>query len=66
VVTLAPASISLMGEAAWWLPRSLDRLLPHINIEGEGPPSQPTATPTDESTAPPSGEPEPGPASAPA
>jgi uncharacterized membrane protein YdfJ with MMPL/SSD domain len=36
VVTLAPAAISLMGEAAWWLPRWLDRILPHINIEGEG------------------------------
>ena len=36
VVTLAPAAIALMGEAAWWLPRWLDRLLPHIDIEGEG------------------------------
>ena len=35
VITLAPATIALMGEAAWWLPRWLDRLLPHINIEGE-------------------------------
>ena len=35
VVTLAPAVIALMGEAAWWLPRWLDRLLPHINVEGE-------------------------------
>ena len=36
VVTLAPATISLMGEAAWWLPRWLDKLLPHIDIEGTG------------------------------
>jgi uncharacterized membrane protein YdfJ with MMPL/SSD domain len=35
VITLAPATISLMGEAAWWLPRWLDRILPHIDIEGE-------------------------------
>jgi hypothetical protein len=34
VVTLAPATMSLMGEAAWWLPRWLDRVLPHIDIEG--------------------------------
>jgi uncharacterized membrane protein YdfJ with MMPL/SSD domain len=34
VVTLAPATLSLMGEAAWWLPRWLDRILPHIDIEG--------------------------------
>ena len=36
VITLAPATIALMGEAAWWLPRWLDRLLPHIDIEGGG------------------------------
>jgi uncharacterized membrane protein YdfJ with MMPL/SSD domain len=35
VVTLAPGAISLMGEAAWWLPRWLDKILPHIDIEGE-------------------------------
>jgi uncharacterized membrane protein YdfJ with MMPL/SSD domain len=43
VVTLAPASIALMGEAAWWLPRWLDRLLPHVNIEGEDAPQPPAA-----------------------
>jgi uncharacterized membrane protein YdfJ with MMPL/SSD domain len=46
VVTLAPAAISLMGEAAWWLPGWLDRLLPHIDVEGGGerapsPPAEP-------------------------
>ena len=35
VVTLAPAVLMLFGAAAWWLPRWLDRLLPHISIEGE-------------------------------
>jgi uncharacterized membrane protein YdfJ with MMPL/SSD domain len=35
VVTLAPAAIMVMGEAAWWLPLWLDRLLPHMDIEGE-------------------------------
>ncbi|MDF1604216.1 MMPL family transporter [Nocardioides sp. YIM 152315] len=40
VVTLAPAVLVLIGEAAWWLPRWLDRLLPHVSIEGEtGPPA---------------------------
>jgi uncharacterized membrane protein YdfJ with MMPL/SSD domain len=39
VVTLAPAAIMLMGRAAWWLPRWLDRLLPHIHLEGEEPPA---------------------------
>ncbi len=41
VVTLAPAAITLMGEAAWWLPRWLDRLLPHVHLEGEEAPAAP-------------------------
>jgi uncharacterized membrane protein YdfJ with MMPL/SSD domain len=35
VVTLGPAVIVLFGKAAWWLPRWLDRILPHISVEGE-------------------------------
>jgi uncharacterized membrane protein YdfJ with MMPL/SSD domain len=35
VVTLAPAAIVIFGDAAWWLPRWLDKLLPHISVEGE-------------------------------
>lgn len=35
VVTLAPAALVLFGRAAWWLPRWLDRILPHVSIEGE-------------------------------
>ncbi len=41
VITLAPAAILLMGESAWWLPRWLDRFLPHINIEGDDSPDLP-------------------------
>lgn len=37
VVTLAPALLVLAGDAAWWLPRWLDRLLPHVSIEGDEP-----------------------------
>jgi hypothetical protein len=36
IVTLAPATIAMMGEAAWWLPAWLDKLLPHMDIEGGG------------------------------
>ena len=32
---LVPAVMVLLGEKAWWLPRWLDRILPHISIEGE-------------------------------
>ena len=32
---LVPAVMVLLGKRAWWLPRWLDRALPHISIEGE-------------------------------
>lgn len=35
-MTLIPALMYLMGDAAWWLPRWLDRLLPHVDVEGAG------------------------------
>ncbi|WP_433566614.1 MMPL family transporter [Nocardia sp. CA-151230] len=31
---LVPAVMSIFGEAVWWLPRPLERLLPSIDIEG--------------------------------
>jgi RND superfamily putative drug exporter len=35
-MTLVPAVMSLLGDRAWWLPRRLDRVLPNVDIEGEG------------------------------
>jgi RND superfamily putative drug exporter len=35
-MTLVPAAMSLLGRAAWWLPRPLQRVLPNVDIEGEG------------------------------
>jgi RND superfamily putative drug exporter len=32
---LVPAVMSLLGRAAWWMPRWLDRATPSISIEGE-------------------------------
>ncbi|MGW2543969.1 MMPL family transporter [Kitasatospora sp. NPDC001574] len=32
---LVPAVMTLLGPAAWWTPRFLDRILPHIDTEGE-------------------------------
>jgi RND superfamily putative drug exporter len=32
---LVPAVMVLLGKRAWWLPGWLDKLLPHISIEGE-------------------------------
>lgn len=34
-LTLVPAAMALLDSAAWWLPKWLDRILPHISIEGE-------------------------------
>ncbi|MGH9133743.1 MAG: MMPL family transporter [Ilumatobacteraceae bacterium] len=31
---LVPATMALMGDANWWLPRWLDRALPHMDVEG--------------------------------
>ena len=35
VCVLLPAVMLLMGHRTWWLPRRLDRVLPHISVEGE-------------------------------
>jgi RND superfamily putative drug exporter len=32
---LVPAVMVLLGRRAWWMPRWLDRFVPHISIEGE-------------------------------
>ncbi|WP_147944254.1 MMPL family transporter [Microbispora sp. CSR-4] len=34
-MTLVPAVMSMLGRAAWWLPRVLDRALPDLDVEGE-------------------------------
>jgi len=34
-MVLVPATMKLMGDANWWIPRWLDRLLPAIDIDGE-------------------------------
>ncbi|WP_157008869.1 MMPL family transporter [Agromyces laixinhei] len=35
-MTLIPAVLSVFGRWSWWIPASLDRLLPRFDIEGEG------------------------------
>ncbi|WP_034272069.1 MMPL family transporter [Actinospica robiniae] len=32
---LVPAVMTVLGRRAWWVPRWLDRILPHINPEGD-------------------------------
>ncbi|MFZ4516770.1 MAG: MMPL family transporter [Microthrixaceae bacterium] len=31
---LVPASMELLGDRNWWLPKWLDRILPNVNVEG--------------------------------
>ena len=35
-MTLVPAAMALAGRGAWWLPKWLARILPDVDIEGEG------------------------------
>ena len=35
-MTLVPAVMALLGRRAWALPRRMGRLLPNLDIEGEG------------------------------
>lgn len=35
-MALVPAVLALLGRSAWWLPRWLQRLLPNVDVEGEG------------------------------
>jgi putative drug exporter of the RND superfamily len=31
---LVPATMELLGDRNWWIPRWLDRILPKIDVEG--------------------------------
>lgn len=34
-MVLVPATMKLLGDANWWLPRWLDRLLPRVDLDGD-------------------------------
>ncbi|HEY3877468.1 MAG TPA: MMPL family transporter [Trebonia sp.] len=40
---LVPAVMYLLGPASWWLPRWIDRILPHVDVEGTEEPPAATA-----------------------
>ena len=33
-LVIVPSTMELLGDANWWLPRRLDRILPHLDVEG--------------------------------
>ncbi len=47
-MVLVPAAMALLGDANWWLPTWLDRVLPRMTVEDSPPPSpgQPVERPT--------------------
>ncbi|MGW6921193.1 MMPL family transporter [Streptomyces sp. NPDC054950] len=50
---MVPAVMTLLGARAWWTPHRLDRILPHIDAEGDaenlsGPPGRPPDPPARE------------------
>jgi len=45
-LVLVPATMALLGDLNWWVPRWLDRLLPHIDVDAAVP-----VTPYESSTA---------------
>ena len=42
-IVLVPATMELLGEANWWLPRWLDRILPHLAVDA--PAAEPAGVP---------------------
>jgi RND superfamily putative drug exporter len=50
-MVLVPATMSLVGRANWWLPTWLDRILPHLELEGPAVTSEGVAEPDRELTA---------------
>ena len=48
-MVLVPSTMELLGNANWWLPRWLDRLLPNVHVEGT--PSAVPAAVSEERTA---------------
>jgi putative drug exporter of the RND superfamily len=45
---LVPATMELLGDRNWWLPRWLDRILPTIHVEGPGDRPEPVVEGDDE------------------
>ena len=46
-MVIVPSTMELLGDANWWLPGWLDRILPHLDVEGPAlpPPEAPEPEP---------------------
>lgn len=45
-MVLVPATMELLGRRNWWMPRWLDRLLPHVAVDGPARDQEPAAPAT--------------------
>jgi RND superfamily putative drug exporter len=43
-MVLVPSTMALLGNANWWLPAWLDRILPHLDLEGGATHGEPAPT----------------------
>ncbi|QIY74042.1 MMPL family transporter [Streptomyces sp. RLB1-33] len=50
-MAFVPAVLALLGKAAWWMPRRLDRILPKVDVEGEALTHQSAAAPAHDDPA---------------
>jgi len=44
-LVLVPATMELLGDRNWWIPKWLDRILPRIHVEGHETPPAPVVEP---------------------
>ncbi len=44
-MVIVPSTMELLGDANWWLPEWLDRILPHLDVEGSVARQPPEARP---------------------
>jgi RND superfamily putative drug exporter len=42
-MAIIPAALALLGEHAWWMPKWLDKILPHVDVEGQALAREPAA-----------------------
>ncbi len=54
---IVPSTMELLGDANWWLPKWLDRILPHLDVEGPAserplPPEEPGTPPQEPDAVP--------------
>jgi RND superfamily putative drug exporter len=58
-LVLVPATMELLGNANWWFPRWLDRIVPHLDVDGPSESRRPDSEQVTDPVPPPESTPEP-------